>query len=155
MLVKLLQCLSPLLTELFHLQQAARVNQDSRDWLCHKAKSHPNFLHYWRSSHFRVCSMAPGHHPEKAQKYQDTGFGPFSILSPTGILPYLTFFCLCHKQLEWPIIQHNRASHGNEWSTRGGKYSTGLANRLCPPHGSTEQPPPSPRPAKCAPPSRL
>lgn len=31
MLVKLLQCLSPLLAELFQLQQAARVNQDSRD----------------------------------------------------------------------------------------------------------------------------
>lgn len=68
---------------------------------------------------------------------------------------YLTFLCLCHKQLEWPIIKHSPASHGNEWSTRGGKYSTCLANRLCPPCGSTEQPPPSPRPAKPVPPQTL
>lgn len=90
--------------------------------------------------HGCMCSLAPGHCTWKAQKYQNTGSEPSSILSLTGLLQ--TFFCLFHKQ--WPINQHSSASHGNEWSTREEKYSTGLA-RLCPPHGST--PHPSTRPA--------
>lgn len=63
------------------------------------------------------------------------------------IISYLTFLCLFHKQ--WPINQHSSASHGNEWSTREETYSTRLANRLCPPRGST--PHPSPRPAQPVP----